>query len=247
MKLDRVSVCYLETRVGIQRLQFAGSVAKALGTKLSVLLPPVRSGENLSRESLALTETRIRGSHDFLEVEIEFLRVDPRSATVARTAIHIGDDTSIPGVILLRCFDETRLKDDGDHCIFIPFGKGGAGQRAARYGLALAKVLEMPVVFYHTTYPREGTVSTDPAMHVCSEAIDVRKYIEELAKAKTVRFTTVIEMAPTVEGGIVLSALNHNAALIVMSSGRQVLLGSYVDQVSKLGPVPLLVFFREVQ
>lgn len=244
MKINRISVPFVESRKGLQELRFAASVAKLMKLPLTVLLPALRSGELARQDQLSVTEARILASAQTDGVKIEVQRMDPRSVSIAKNTIHVGGETSVPNVIHLRPFDEQSL-NIADRTIFIPFGKGGAGVRAARFGVALAKTLAVSVTFYHTTY-RSDIASDRPEDHVCPEAKEVQRFVEEVARTKAVPFTTIVETAPGVADGIVLSALLHNASLIVMTHGRQVLMGSYVDQVAEIGPIPLMVLPREV-
>lgn len=245
MKIDRVSVPFVESRKGLQELRFAASVAKLLKVPLTIVLPALRSGEVLRHEQLVVTEGRILPLAQTSGLKIEIHAMDLRSMSIAKNTIHVGGEISVPNVIHLRPFDEQYLNIKG--CtIFIPFGKGGAGVRAARFGVALAKTLGMSVTFYHTTY-RSDVASDRPEDHVCREAKEVQRLIEEVARTKAVPFTTIVETAPGVADGIVLSALLHNASLIVMTHGRQVMMGSYVDQVAVIGPIPLMILPKEVQ
>lgn len=136
------------------------------------------------------------------------------------------------------------LKFGEDRSIMVPYGKGRSGIRAAKVGIALARELGLPVVFYHATWLNEGLQSDDPMDHMCDEARANMARLREMANdAQTqCRFVTVTEsQADTINGGIVDAALEHDATLIVMAYGRGVRLNPFANLVADTSPVPILI------
>jgi cation diffusion facilitator family transporter len=144
-------------------------------------------------------------------------------------------------VDVLVTFEAPALKLEDGRCVFVPYGDGDSGLRAAKVAIELAVRFDLVVVFYHTTWPSDKAVeSLNPKDHVCYEAKVRSAQLDLMAQAAGVQHRFVTEMAKTVNGGITTAALRENAALIVMVRGDCVLSGSYVDQMSG-GTVPLYI------
>ena len=138
------------------------------------------------------------------------------------------------------------LKFVQGHNIFVPFGSGRSGVRAARNAVSLAKALGLSVVFYHTAWRRPEIKSEDPFVHMTKEAMAVGEEMRALAQHECVEYRTVIETADTVMAGVMRRALLERAALMVLIHGDEVRKGSYVDRLAKVSPVPLLVLKKGV-
>jgi hypothetical protein len=124
--------------------------------------------------------------------------------------------------------------------VLVPFGDSIEAVTAAERGITLAKALGVHVVLYHTTWKDDSLDSALPESHMCSEAREVCRALNELAQTCGVACKTVVETADDVVEGIIRCALRESARLLVMSRSSKTTVGCYVDQALIQSPVPLL-------
>lgn len=140
------------------------------------------------------------------------------------------------------------LKLTPDHCLLIPFGSGESAVRAAAVGIPLARKVGLPIVFYHTAWRKPDVENRDGWSHITPEAMGVSESLRRMAAraglADQIHF--VVETADTVVDGLIRTALVQKAALIIMARGDEVRVGSYVDQLAAVSPVPLLIAHQEI-
>ena len=103
--------------------------------------------------------------------------------------------------------------------------------------LGIAKELDAKAIFYHTTWKRKDLPLENPASH-CEEKVKLNlKKIETELKNE---FETIIEMEPTIEGGIMKCAVKKGVDLIVMHQSKSVL-GGKPDLVLTHSMYPVLL------
>ncbi|KKW32266.1 MAG: hypothetical protein UY76_C0034G0008 [Candidatus Uhrbacteria bacterium GW2011_GWA2_52_8d] len=174
--------------------------------------------------------------------QIEYLLVDSRVSLFVTPVLPQRRDLN---VLLTR--EVPALKLECGRCVLVPFGKGDSGVRAARLGVRLAKGLDLPVVFYHTTWRKPGVESIDGWDHLHDEARKVAQTLRGIACQQNVFFIFDIQIqAPSVFAGIIVASFKRHAAMIVMARGTNILRGSYVSQMAESSPVPLLILADEV-
>lgn len=163
--------------------------------------------------------------------------IAPDSILVDQAAKHHKRDA-----IVLASYDETSVCGrQGDGVVFVPFGDETSGMHAAHFGLPLAKKLGLSVVYYHTTWKDEKTISEDPADHMCAAARGIAGELTRMARSHGVEHRFVIECADDVVEGMLQSAMRERAALIVLARGARTGIGSYVMQSLTQSPIPCLV------
>lgn len=141
--------------------------------------------------------------------------------------------------------------------VLVPIGNGPSGLRAFEEALSViefpSRVSAWELHCYHTTWRRDGVDSDDPKDHMDQGALDNlaaresilrRRYMDSEVLFPVLKDHLEIQ-APSVVDGIIRTALKIKAAVIVMARGDDLLLGSYVDQMVDVCPVPLLIVAQQ--
>lgn len=102
----------------------------------------------------------------------------------------------------------------------------------------LIKQLKGKIIFYHTTWPRDGFRKSDPLQHCLPEVLNNIKKAEKFAEG--IEFKTIIKMDEIIEGGIIQCAVKNNADFIVMASSDS-LIGGKPELVLKNSAYPLII------
>ncbi len=144
-------------------------------------------------------------------------------------------------------------EDDNRLVILVPFGSGESGRKAMLVAVQVVKRLKInkyigtELLFYHTTWRKPGEHSEDGWKHLSDDARNSALALMRIAAGNELPYRYQIDIcASTVPGGIITCALTHEVGLIVMARGSEVRVGSYVDQMIELSPVPLLIAQQEV-
>lgn len=141
---------------------------------------------------------------------------------------------------VLLPFDERTVFGRGKGGILLPFSDGSSGPDAFPLAFHLAKQLGVPLIAYHTTWPKDGETSTHPQYHMCEGAQQVQLSLAAKTYDTGVELRFVIELAEEVVAGIVRAALVNHASMIVMARGGKTLVGCYVERTLQQSPVPVL-------
>lgn len=251
---QRFCVVFSDTPEGATALTFAADLNKMTGS--GKLLVHVRvkaqcsrmaqgaSDQNADIEQRQRVLTHVQALTGLSENEIELVEFDS-TGSVEFPAGSIVVDHGLVGrrsdFNVLIPFDEPRLDERGNGPFLIPFGDSESDLDAADIGLPLARKLNRPVVFYHTTWRNADITSQDARDHMCEGALAVLAALEKKASELGVEFRTEVETAPDVTEGILHSAVRNAASLIVVDRGRRTLIGSYVNQILDQSPIPTLV------
>lgn len=255
MQLNSVSVYFEDTVVGRAGLAYAADLASGLGLHLEVFVctdsrreetvgdsAAVRTAlvERLSALVAEVTKLAFGDQFTINTYEVGNYKegtIAPDSILVDQAAKHHSRDA-----IVLASYDETAVRGrQGNGPIFVPFGDETAGMHAAHFGLPIAKKLGLPVVYYHTTWKDEDTISDNPADHMCAAARRIQSELARMATAHGVEHRFVIECADDVVEGMLQCAMRERAALIVLARGARTGIGSYVTQSLAQSPIPCLV------
>jgi hypothetical protein len=154
----------------------------------------------------------------------------------------VRDDLSV----LYPCHEQTLLGRNSRYGsgslapLVVPFGDGESCLPAAAIACEMAAALNLPVLFYHTTWKVEGLEDASAEAHMCAAALAVKGRLEATARQYRVNHSFVIERADDVVEGLLQCALKERAALIVMSRSAKTTVGCYVAQALDKTPVPLL-------
>ncbi len=253
MQLHSVSVCFEDTVLGRAGLAYAADLATGLGLRLEVFVCIDSKREETIGASGTIRDAlveRLRGlvtaatnftpgdkfTINTYEVGSEPL-IDSNSILVDQAAKHHSRDA-----IVLASYDETAVRGrQGKGPIFVPFGDETAGMHAAHFGLPLAKTLGLSIVYYHTTWRDENTISDNPADHMCTAARRIQSELSRMATSFGVEHRFVIECADDVVEGMLQCAMREQAAVIVLARGARTGIGSYVTQSLAQSPIPCLV------
>lgn len=146
------------------------------------------------------------------------------------------------GVPILVPFEEKSLSSRSAGAPFIiPFGDGLSGVRAAETALPIAKCLNRPAVFYHTSWREPSVTSDDPRDHMCTTARQNMAALEQLGTKLGVQYKSVVETTDDTAEGILQCAMRNRAGLIVMARRLKPGIGCYVTRALQQSPVPILI------
>ncbi len=251
---QRFCVVFSDTPEGATALTFAANLNKLTGSGKLLVHVRVKAqcsqmaqgacGKNADLEQRQRVFAHVQTLTGLSENDIELVEFD----STGSVAFPAGSIVVDHGLVSRRSdfnvlipFDEPTLDERGSGPFLIPFGDSESDLDAADIGLPLARALNRPVIFYHTTW-RNPELSSDNARdHMCEGALAVLSALEKNASALGVDFKTEVEMAPDVTEGILHSAVRNAASLIVVDRGRRTLIGSYVNQILDQSPIPTLV------
>lgn len=251
---DRVRVVFAEYG---QHVPHATDLATLLGTPLTVYVPvpdavlskrgreTMGHSEDLPQEMYARIKHAVaRHLANGSRVNIQICFIEP---TRSRNDIFVTCGDQGYGSVTLSPAGERSVFRGPQGPVFIPLGNGDSGLAAASRGCALAKRLGAPVLFWHTTWTKDGEQSTDARNHVCPGAQRVILEAEKLARGVGVDLRpTAIERSDMVVTGIIRASLRVGASLVVMAEGKDKLFGRYVDRVrARNCPTPLLTVTTE--
>ena len=246
-------------RVTVLFREHASTVAYAsdLAHKLRVpfcAFTPISADDTDKRASLSGTHAyRLRAlMHQRMQNQLSTLQKDGTSERYTEIGnpfryhsdIHVtctprSDYAHVPR---LSPAGETALFRTTKGALFIPLGDGPSGLTGARYGVAMAKRLKSNVIFWHTTWRNPDVDSQDPRAHICDTAEKIILQAEQIAREACVESKVHIECAPNLVEGLVTTALESGASLIVMADGGHKVFGSYTERVRERNcPIPMLV------
>ena len=247
--MTQISCVYNRTAVGRLALVFAADLWSKLyadnGNNLHIYLRSDPAGA---------ASIDANAADKLMAVEARLVHGDVlRKSNLPAAALTIDTNHAVSGIIvdhnlaferedlsvLFPCRESTLL-GRGTGPILIPFGDGQSCMPAAELGLALAKKLGLPVVFYHTTWAVPGLAETDAQAHMCASAQKLLKTLQAMAEQAGVECSLVIETADDVVEGLLHCALRQSARLIVMSRSAKTTVGCYVSQTLRKTPIPLL-------
>jgi len=261
--MTKISCVYNRTASGRLSLAFAADLWKNLNSTAQMQTVIANSTPNplqiflqvdqpgayiLSGIGSAVDAESVIGTERSL-VEADIVRKTSLPAQSIAVSAKIGSDSIIVDhnlafqrhdlTVLYPC-RETTLLGRGAGPIIVPFGDGESVLNAASLALDLAAQLELPVVFYHTTWTVQGLPSTNAHEHMCQSAQAVLATLLKMAEDSGVQCTTVVETADDVVEGLLQCALRCSARLIVMSRSYKTTVGCYVDQTLRQTPIPLV-------
>lgn len=184
---------------------------------------------------------------------VETIKVEGQTLLVSdclprRTDVHVLLPHGATRLNMIRATDRKTVERV---VILVPFGSGESGIQAMRLAVQVANYfghsrdLRVEILFYHTTWRKSG--SKDGWKHLDDDAHEVADDLRLMAQTNSLLFRYQIDIAaPTVPEGIISCALCNHASPIVMARGGEVRIGSYVDQLAAISPVPLLIARKEV-
>ncbi len=146
-----------------------------------------------------------------------------------------------PTLPLWRPSSETTIRN-AKAPILIPFGNKPELERGYLWGVSLAYRIKVSVVFYHTTWPRDGVTSERGEEHWHSGAEEVARRAEKGDRERGVASEPIVERAGSVREGVHQMALYRRASCIVAQQDANVISGGYHDELIRYGHlVPLVL------
>ncbi len=245
--MKSVSVIFRTTELGRNELAFASHLASKLGWPLLVqyTLPECCLSEKDVEEEVTRIGSFVREiATGNIPREIVFESLTGGAiTTMSEGSILVSneyaDSRRLFSVLAPRLETEVQIGPEWNICI--PTSDNNKSLKTIEAGILLATVLDIGVIFYHTTWHKPGLESDDPQNHVCNEAKQVLDTAQEIAQKYRVPARSVVETAPSVPEGISRCAQREGCALIVMSRANTVGRGGYADETKKRTTVPILV------
>ncbi|MBI4433960.1 universal stress protein [Candidatus Uhrbacteria bacterium] len=235
--LTRVCVPFRDTRNGRIAIQYAGDLAARCNVPLVVLTHDDDPCDDTAERARM---TRYCETITTCPVRLEpAYRPDTFPAGTALVVQPEQADASDAMIVIATT--EPHCAPRGNRSLCIPLGNGSSGIRAMEFGIALARTLDTDIVLYHSTWRDPRIHIEDPKAHVCADARRVIDAAQIRLGTVHARCALVIETAERVAAGIIRTALRQRAAAIVMSRGTHTGYGSYVDQVVRESPIPVII------
>lgn len=237
---------YLDYATDRACISYARSLAALLQAKLVVGYAPP-SGRRMTNEDAETVSIRIHNDPALKEMR------DPDQSLSVWVAQR--GDTEVPdeGAIIVsnslenhprfpvwRPSAETTVRNTTAP-VLIPFGNKPEFEYGYLWGVALACRIDVPAIFYHTTWPRDGVVSACGRDHWHAGAEEVARRAEEYAREMGVASEIVVERAANVREGVHQMALYRRALCIVAQQDRNVIAGGYHDELMRYGHLAPLV------
>lgn len=141
-------------------------------------------------------------------------------------------------------FDEKEVAPHWRGKVMVPFGDGESGRYAFDEAVSILQALRLPILFWHTTWRRNGLESENAMEHMCDAALDNLCELEKSAREHGLTHSISVEMTDSVVHGGLLTALKQCCRLMVVARGKQTGKGSYVDQWLGHSTVPMLIMGR---
>jgi len=218
----------LATRLGVTNL----TIFLKLQHSLTALVGDAETVQAKQQDRVLADVTAVTRFHGSIELAYE---LTPGTLVVDRHLALTRDD--------LDCISpqlETSLLARGNGPLLIPFGDGWSAVHAASVALSMAKMLDLPVIFYHTSYRDARIESEDTQDHMCEGAVRTQRRLLELAAEFGVEHKLVTEMAADVFEGILQCAMREGARLIVIPRSKKTTVGCYAERALKDSPIPTL-------
>lgn len=199
------------------------------------------------RDRVRLALCRVGHGLPATELTLRFARGDAAENVRDTASVLVGDPDSRPtaGAASFWPNGQKTLRARGPGEICLPFSNGDSAMDGIAQTLGLAARLALPVLFYHTTWRKDGLPDTaEPEAHMVDGARDVRRALEAAAATAGVDHRTVVETATSIVEGVCRAALNERCTLIALTRSRYVGRGSYVDDIVARTTVPVFVTGR---
>lgn len=239
-----IQAVFIDYATDSASLPYASALAALLQAELVVGYAPPKGGGMTEKE----TETmRIRILKDVSSgisgdgaVCIRIARHGDVSWPKVGAIVVSNHLESHPSLPLWRPASEAAIRNTGAP-ILIPFGNKPEFEYGYLWGVALACRIDVPAIFYHTTWPRDGVVSACGRDHWHAGAEEVARCAEEYARERGVASEIVVERAANVREGVHQMALYRRALCIVAQQDRNVIAGGYHDELMRYGHLAPLV------
>ena len=230
-------------------LSYACALAIRLGVELIVRYTPP-NGTTMKEPEVNVTEDRIRSEilsghgKSLSALDVRVLRQGDIKWPMFGMLLVANSLTSHSWFPVWRPSAEVGVRNKNAP-VLIPFGNKPKLEHGYRFGVVLARDLNVPAVFYHTTWPKDGVVSEDPKDHWHDGAEEVARQAESYAQEMGVPHEVVVEIAPNVREGVHRAALLRSAMAIVVQQDANVIAGGYHDELIRYGHlVPLVILPR---
>ncbi|MEA3248810.1 MAG: cation transporter [Patescibacteria group bacterium] len=129
--------------------------------------------------------------------------------------------------------------------MLVPFGSGESGIHAARSVLPICEKLGLNIVFYHTSWSKDGIRSSHTWDHMSDEAKAVARCLKALADGADVECEFVLERVPTIRNGIVENSHRFGCSLTAVCESPGIRKGTNVINTVKLSTTPILIVGKQ--
>ncbi len=157
------------------------------------------------------------------------------SEAIEDIAAKISRKTKIPTL-----FIKSKSKLKKHDTLFVPIDEKKQNMVSIDTAIKLAKQIQGKIIFYHSTWPNKKIKSKSAILNCDKTTLENIEKAKQKAKSKNINYELIVEMADTIEGGIIRNAIIKNAELIIMTKSNA-FIGGIPNLVLNNSMFPLLV------
>jgi hypothetical protein len=137
------------------------------------------------------------------------------SEAIEDIAAKISRKTKIP-TLFIKTKSELKKHD----ILFVPIDEKKQNMASIDTAIKIAKEINGKIIFYHSTWPNKKIKSKSAILHCDKPVLENIEKAKLKAKSEGIAYELIVEMAKTIESGIIKNAIIKNAEIIIMTKSN---------------------------